>query len=269
MEDNQKTLIQEIIKTVSANPKLNYKQIAAKVKVFDRTGREQIKSVLQDLVDSKVLKHRGRGKYTIHPKFEKTNEPNKKSVIGTVDMKPTGKAYIIPEDKNMEDIFIQASNVHRALHGDIVKVLLFPNRKNRKPEGEIVEIIERSQKQIVGTIRKERAFSYFIPDSANMPVNIIIPNADLKNAQNNDKVVAKITDWSKLSKNPFGSVTQVLGKQGDNNVEMNAILAEFEIPLAFPEAIEQEAAKIDTRILDSEINRRRDFRNTFTITIDP
>ena len=266
-ENNKNILIQNIIEVLSGEQKLSYKQISAKIKIFDRSGREQIKQILRELLQSKMVKMYGRGKYGLHPKLH-LNE-NKRIITGVVDMKPTGKAYIIPDDKTMEDVFIQAANVNRALHGDIVKILLFPQRKSRKPEGEIIEILERSQKQIVGTIKKERNFSYFIPDNANMPINVIIPNADLKQAKNGEKVVIKITNWSEHSKNPFGVVTDVLGKQGDNDVEMSSILAEFDFPLRFPEDVETEAKNMETKINAEEIGRRRDFRPIFTITIDP
>jgi ribonuclease R len=102
-----------------------------------------------------------------------------------------------------------------------------------------------------------------------MPVDIFIPLENLKGAKSGQKVVGRITDWPEHSKNPFGEVTEVLGSPGDHNVEMQSILAEHDFPLAFPANVEKEAGKIPAKIADEEYKKRKDFRNVWTITIDP
>jgi ribonuclease R len=150
-----------------------------------------------------------------------------------------------------------------------VKVSLFPGRKGHKREGEIIEILKRHKRQFVGIIETSKNFAFLIPDNPSIPVEILIQNPDLNGARNGQKVVALITDWPTHSKNPFGRVIQVLGKPGDNHVEMQAILAENDFPLTFSQKAETEAAKITDQIPSEEIMKRKDFRKVFTITIDP
>jgi len=189
-------------------------------------------------------------------------------LTGKVDMKGTGKAYII-NDEGGEDIYIAPNNTSRALNGDKVKVLLFPKRKDHKTEGQIIEILERAKVQYVGIIDVSKHFAFLVADNNNMPVDILIPKEGLKGAQNGQKVVVKITEWPEHSKNPIGHVVEVLGQPGDNDVEMKSILAEFDFPWVFPEKVEKEASKIERAVTPEEIRRRKDFRDVFTITIDP
>jgi ribonuclease R len=189
-------------------------------------------------------------------------------VTGIVDMKSTGKAYIISPDLP-EDVFIEANNTNHALNGDKVKVHLFPQRKNRKPEGVIMEIVERAKKQFVGIVHVSKRFAFLVPDSALINVDIYIPLTALKGAKHGQKAVALITEWPEKATNPIGEIIHVLGQPGDNNVEMNAILAEFDFPLEFPKAAEAEAKRIKNIVEPEELAKRRDFRDIWTCTIDP
>ena len=247
---------------------LNYKQISKAVGINDKAVRDIIRRQLEVLLKNKSLIEDKRGKYKLNPEKHSSYFPGKNYIVGTVDMKQTGKAYIITDEPG-PDIFIAPYNTNRSLNGDKVKVLLLPGRQGKKPEGQVVEIIKRAKEQFVGTLQLTKYYSFLIPDNQSIPVDIYIPNTKIKDAKNGDKVVVKIDDWPESSKNPFGEVVQVLGKPGDNNVEMQSIIAEFGFPLSFPKNVEREAEKIDIRITAEEIKKRRDFRKTFTITIDP
>ena len=272
MKDSpQSSLGNRIIETlsISGKEKYNYKQIAAKVGVFDRKGRETIKQIISDFVDAKILFHAGRGKYCINPKYLTKENTGKNYVIGKLSISRNGAAYVITESAGEEDIFIAEGNLSNALHNDIVKINVFPARNKRRPEGQIVEIVERSKKQLVGTISISKGIAYFIPDSLSFRRDILIPGRLLNGAKTGDKVVIMITDWVAGTRSPLGEVVHVLGKPGDNNVEMNAILAEFDFPLQFNDAVAKECEEINTVITEKEINSRRDFRNITTFTIDP
>ncbi len=246
----------------------NYKQISKAVGINDKAVRELIRQQLESLLKNKSLIEDKRGKYKLNPEKHPSFFPSKNYITGTVDMKQTGKAYIITDEPG-PDILIAPYNTNRALNGDKVKVLLLPGRHGKKPEGQVVEIVKRVKEQFVGTLQVTRYYSFLIPDNQSIPVDIYIPNDKIKGAQNGDKVVVKIVDWPENSKNPFGEVLSVLGKPGDNNVEMQSIIAEFGFPLHFPQNVERDAENIDIKIKQEEINKRRDFRETFTITIDP
>lgn len=260
---------QSILSLIGANPfkSFNHKQIAKALSIRDAAGKDLIIQILDDLVRDGKLQEQNRYKYILSQTA--LREHGKKQYItGRVDMKSTGKAYVVP-DEGGDDIFIAPNNTYKALHDDKVKVLIFPRRSGHKPEGEIVEVIQRSKTDFVGVISISKKFGFLVPDSTTMPVDIFVPAEGLGKAQNGDKVVVRITDWPEHSKNPFGEVVHVLGKPGDNNVEMLSILAGHNYPLAFPPEVEKEVAGIDHGITAAEISRRRDFRQVFTITIDP
>lgn len=265
-----KSLKSKVLKAFAEEPfaSFNYKQIASKLKLNDNRSKENIVSIIYELLESKAIKQERRGKYRINPLYASQNITGSKYITGKVDMKQTGKAYIM-QDKDSEDIFIAPNNTNHALNGDLVKVLLFPLRKGRKPEGQIVEIIERANKQFIGIVQVSKKFAFLVPDNVNITVDLFIPLDSLNGAKNGDKAIARITDWPEYSKNPFGEVIQVLGKPGNNDVEMQSILAENGFPLSFPKNVEKEVEKISETIPESEIKKRRDFRDVLTFTIDP
>lgn len=256
-----------VIFNENPNRALNYKQIAAFLHVTDRNERIAIGKQLVALANQGFLLELNKGKYRLNPILSGADTKN--YLTGIVDMKQTGKAYVMVEDPNIEDIFINSGNTGHSLNGDLVKVRLFPKRNNKKLEGEIVEVVKRAKKQFVGTIIKEHRMSFFMPDNISMPVEIMIEEKDLNGAKDGDKVVVAISEWPDHSRNPFGEVIHTLGRPGENDVEMNSILAEFEFPLSFPKEVEEEAERIPEIIPEKEINNRRDFRKILTLTIDP
>lgn len=245
----------------------NYRQTAASLNITDKREKELVKSILHQLCQQGSLIEMNRGKYKLNPQLI-TALAKANTVTGIVDMKATGKAYIMSPDLP-EDIFISANNTNHALNGDKVKVHLFPKRKEKKPEGIIVEILERAKKQFVGIVHVSKRFAFLVPDSDLMKEDIYIPLASLKGAKHGQKAVAVISEWPEKATNPIGEIIHVLGQPGDNNVEMNSILAEFDFPLSFSKAAEAEAAKITNEIPETEIAKRRDFRGIWTCTIDP
>ena len=187
---------------------------------------------------------------------------------GKIDMTSTGAAYVMDEDYE-DDIYIAPRNVKNALHGDMVKILLYAKREGKKMEGEVIEILERAKSDFVGIVQLSPSFAFLVPDSNKMNVDIFIPLSNLNGAKNGEKAVAEITEWLPEAKNPTGKIINVLGMPGENNTEMDAILVEYGFPLAFPKAVEKDAAGIPVVISAEEIIKRKDFRNVTTFTIDP
>jgi len=246
----------------------NHKQIAHMAEARDVATKNMVRDILRELTEKEYLEEVRRGKYKINPDKILEQTVGKSSITGKVDMKQTGKAYVISGELD-DDVFIGSGHTGHALHNDIVKVQLFPKRKGHKMEGQIVEIIKRAKTRFVGTIDKSANFAFLIADSNSMPVDIFIPLTGLKGAKNGEKVVVQMTEWPEHANNPFGEVEKVLGRPGNNEVEMQAILVENDFPLAFPAEAEKEAEKIKTKIPAGEIKNRRDFRNIPTFTIDP
>ncbi len=237
----------------------NYKQIADLLKIQDPEIVKLVFVVLEELAESTSLQIVQRGKYKLKSRGG--------SIIGMVDIQRQGFAYITSEEVE-KPVLVSAHNLNHAMDGDKVKVLLYAMHKKQQPEGEVVEVLERAKSVYVGTITKSRNFSFFIP-SGKSAFDIFIPNEKLNGAKDGQKAIAKITEWPARAKNPFGEIIEVLGDVGNNNTEMHAILAEFDLPLRFPENVLKAAEKIPDLIPAEEIERRRDMRGITTLTIDP
>lgn len=259
-----------IISIFAENPfkAYNYKQIGHLIGLKDKAGRDLLLNILNELTAAEDLNEIRKGKYMLNPKKLQELANKKKYITGTVDMKKTGKAYIVSEEGG-DDIFIAPNNVGHALHDDRVKVFIFPKRKNHKTEGQIIEVLERIKDTYVGILEMSKNFGFVVTDNQTMPYDIFVTKSKVSNALNGQKVVVKITEWPEQSNNPFGEIIEVLGAPGDNDVEMKSILADYSFPLSFPENVEKDADKIKTTISTSEIKKRKDFRSTWTITIDP
>ena len=243
----------------------------AKAKVASNFGMAKKRpndNELQELAEDKILVEEGRGKYKINPKNINDDLLPKNYLIGTIDMKQTGKAYVIPQEEGREDVMIAPNNTHHALHGDTVKVLMFPQRKMHKPEGQVVEVLKRARTRFVGIIQKQDRFAFLVSDSRSMVVDILIPLNDLAGAEDGEKVLVEMTDWPERMNNPVGRVVKRLGRPGDNNVEMQSILAEYDFPLDFPAEAEKEAEDIEAPS-KKDLEGRRDYRKVLTFTIDP
>lgn len=244
----------------NSNRSLNYKQIAAKVEITDADGRNQVIKELQHLKSQNRLEEVDRGKFILVP-LSHYHE-------GIVEVTSRGNAYVICEDLE-HDIYIPSRNLNKALHNDYVKVYVYKRKKNKKQEGDIVEIIEREKSEFVGVLQKSKNFGFVVPDDPKMYVDIFISPEDLNDAKDGDKVLSTITDWPKNSKNPFGKITQVLGRPGDHDTEIHSILLEYGLPYSFPDEVEAYASKIPIEITKEEIGKRRDMRKDLTFTIDP
>lgn len=259
-----------IISVFGENPfrAYNYKQIAASIGIRDKAGKDLIRTILDELIQDNILEQVRTGKFRLNPE-QINNYINKKAyVTGTVDMKQTGKAYIISEEIG-EDVYIAPNNTKQALNGDLVKVYLFPKRRGRKTEGQIIEILERKKTQFVGILDVSKNFAFLITDNPSVPIDIFIPKDKLNGGKSGQKAVAEITEWPEMANNPFGKIVKVLGKPGNNDVEMESILVEYDFPLSFPAKAEKEAEYISDKISQEEIEKRKDFRDILTITIDP
>lgn len=261
-----------ILKIFANNPfdSFNHKQIASRIGAHDKGGRQLVLATVQELAENKVLveDEHARGKYKINPKNINDDLLPKNYLIGTIDMKNGGKAYVIPQEEGREDVQISPINTHHALHGDTVKVLMFPQRKMHKPEGQVVEILQRARTRFVGIIQKQDHFAFMVSDNKTMVVDIFIPLNDLGGALDGEKVLVEMTGWPERMNNPVGKVIKRLGRPGDNNVEMQSILAEYDFPLDFPEEVEREATSIN-QPTDKDYEGRKDYRNVTTFTIDP
>ena len=244
------------------NKTFNYKQIAAKLGVNDASSRNQIIKKLAQLKAKQEIEEVERGKFKA--------VVNTEYHTGIFDASSRGSGYVIC-DAFEEDIFIASNNVNKALDGDEVELYVFKRRKRGKLEGEITQIIKRAKTQYVGVIQihEKNNFAFVVPDSNKMTTDIFVPINKINKAEDGDKVLVELVDWPEKADSPNGRVKEVLGKPGEHNTEIHAILAEYGLPYEFPKEVEDFANQIDTSIKPEEIKKRRDMRKDLTFTIDP
>jgi ribonuclease R len=249
------------ILTQNSNKAFNYKQIAVILEVDDTKSRNEIIHDLKILASQKMIIESEPGKYLVKAISEDYYE-------GTIDMTGRKTAYFICPEFG-EDVFIPTNNLNRALDKDKVKVYIYNRRRGKRPEGEVLEVVERAKTDFVGVIAIHANFAFVSTANPKMYTDIFIPKDKIGEAQNGDVVLVHIEDWPKKADSPFGTVTKILGKPGEHDTEIHAILAEYGLPSEFPIEVETFAQQIDTTIQEEEIAKRRDMRQTLTFTIDP
>ncbi len=253
----------QVMGIFTRNPKktFNYKQLAKQLLLSDQQERDMVNNALHNLAGQKLLEQVDKGKFRLKERRGYVN--------GTIDMTQHGYAFLGSEELE-QDVFIARSNLGRALDGDLVKVHIYPKKKNdNRLSGEVIEIIERARETFVGIVEISKNYAFLLPDSNKMPFDIFIPLDKLGGVEHGQKAIARIIDWPEKVKNPFGEIVEVLGYPGENETEMHSILAEFELPLTFQQEVEDAAGSISDKITASEIKKRRDMRGTPTFTIDP
>ena len=253
----------KILKILSQNENkvFNYKQIGAKLELDDTQSRNQIIKDLKLLASQKKIEEVEPGKYVVVG-------TNQDYYEGKIDMTGRKTAYFVCQELE-EDVFIPTNNLNHALDGDTVKVYVYNRRKGKKEEGEVIEVIERKKTDFVGVIDIQKNFAFVSTANPKMYTDIFISKDKLSEAENGDVVLVHIEDWPTRADSPFGKVIKVLGKPGQHDTEIHAILAEYGLPAEFPIDVEAYAQKIDTTIQENEIKNRRDMRDVLTFTIDP
>jgi ribonuclease R len=240
----------------------NYKQIADGIDYKNPRQREQVIQALHKLLSEKRITETEKGKYIINLNIEGT-------LTGTIDFNQAGNAYVRIDDMK-DDVFIHSKNVKDALQGDKVLIVTY-NFKGKKMEGSVLEVLERKRDEFVGVLQmiKEKDFGFVVCDKKSINTDIFIPRYNIGGAEDGEKVVVKMVEWRAGEKNPTGEIIKVLGAPGNHETEIHSILAEYGLPYAFPEEVENEAQNIDKTIGGKEVEKRRDMRNICTFTIDP
>ena len=230
--------------------------------VRDRKTKEIFSDVMEYLVKENRLDRLEDGS------FQYLKQANQ--LVGKLDHVNQRFGFIVGETGE-QDVWVASKDLGDAQDGDTVRVRMLPvrNKKNTRPEGEVIEIIERANKSIVGTIQITPPYAFVTPDSKKIYQDIYIPKHLTLNAAHLDKVLVEITTWPKDGKKAEGKVVEVLGQSGNNDTEMHAILLEYGLPYHFPEQVEKSAEKISSLILPEEVAKRKDFRKVLTFTIDP
>ncbi len=244
------------------NNKFSLKHIAGSVGCSDRNGRREVLYILNSMIEQGLIKETERGKYYLAQK-------ELPAYVGRVDMSKNRTIFVVCDDLEF-DIHVSGYQSLNALHGDIVEVMMthLPKR-GRSAEGEITAIIERNPKLHIGVAEIKGEQIFIRTTSKQLPYDIFIPRKRHPELKNGEKISFRVKDWAMGTKSPMGEIVDVLGLAGENDTEMHAILAEYDLPYHYPEEVVKAAEDMDGRITEQDYAERRDFRKITTFTVDP
>lgn len=262
MNHNQAKIHRQIAEFIQQqkNNTFNYKQVSAAIGAKTPAKQRIVAMQLAEMAFDGEIIEVSPGKYKVPARSN--------FMSGTFVRRSNGKNSVVT-DVDGESIAVAERNSMHALNGDRVKISVAAARRGAEPEAEVVEIIEKADQRFVGVLKVERAYALLSTDSKFLATDIFIPKNRLKGGKSGDKAVVRITSWPEHANMPQGEVVDVLGKEGENNTEIHAILAEYGLPYHYPESIERAAQKITDGITPEEISRREDMRDVLTFTIDP
>ncbi|MDO4334753.1 MAG: ribonuclease R [Bacteroidales bacterium] len=256
----RKTELQEKILAFLEKEKrqaFNYKQIAYAIDAKD--FHMDVINLLDELAANDIIQEVGLGRYKAPANRGTEN-------VGFFIRRSNGKNAVLIDD---EQIMVAERNSMHALNGDKVRVMISAARKGVEPEAQVLEILEAKDQVFIGELKVDRNVARLVPDSKFLAADIILNRNKLRGGKDGDKAIARITIWKDEEMCPRGEVVDILGRKGENNAEMHAILAEFGLPYKYPENVEKAADKISAGITPEEVAKREDFRGITTFTIDP
>lgn len=245
---------------LSPKKTFNYRQISKEIGIKDDGVKQLVIAVLHELHEQDLLVFIDKGKY----RYKKTTI----AIEGIVDVTTKGHAYVSVEGME-QDVFVKNKYLQNVVSGDRVRLAMFSTFKKRKPEGEIVEILERNKTQFVGVVEFLEKVAFVLINNPRIHFDVFLPNQERKKVKDGQQIVVQIVDWGNQKTNPTGEVVEVLGYPGEHAVEIHSILAEHELPHQFDKVVEHAAESISTEITKEEIAKRKDFRSVCTFTIDP
>ena len=241
---------------------LKNKEIARRLKITSDHEYSALKAVLHKLYEENFLTKNGK-------RYKLNLTPDDNRITGRLEINQGGYGFVIPDKKEISDIFIAARNLNTAFSGDTVEAVLFAKQKGKNFEGQIVKVIKRKRNEIVGTLKKSKSFYFVKPDDPDIHRDIYIDTSNLKNAKEGDKVIAANLFWNTSMLNPEAEIIEVIGKSGSEETEVMALAREFNLPYKFPDKVISESDQIENEIPQAEIKRRTDFRDKVVFTIDP
>lgn len=246
--------------TLQGNTIFNYKNVAQGLGVTTPVIIGDIAVILEALAFDGDIVEVTPGRY-------KSVQRNNVTT-GTFVRRSNGKNSVVTDDDG-EQIMVAERNSMHAFNGDKVKISIAARTPGQETEAEVIEIIEKKEQTFIGKLKVDKHFGYLLTDSKYLATDVFIPKNKLKGGVTGDKAIVRITEWPDDSKNPKGEVVDILGKAGENNAEIHAILAEFGLPYHYPENVDKAALKIGAGITPEEVAKRIDMRDVTTFTIDP
>lgn len=251
-------LDRKIIAFLHDNPEPHTpKEIFNALKLKTKDLKHQVVQILRNFLAEEIIQEVGHGSYAL--------KNSKQTLIGNIQINPSGSGYFLMEED--DDIFVSRKNTAHALNNDLVELLLIPNKRGKKQEGQVLRIIERNKASYIGVVQKQGKNAFI--QTKNVGKDFFVPQKKLQDAKDGDRVEVVMTSWPSDAKNPFGKVLKNFGQVGSIESEVQGTLAEFGLPYEFPPEVEKEAKRFSDQLTKEDLAERRDFRGTPTFTIDP
>lgn len=244
------------------NNKFSLKHIASSVGSGDRNGRREVLYILHTLIDQGVVEETSRGKFRLAMQSLPT-------FVGRVEMTKNRTIFIICDELE-NDVHVSEFRSLNALHGDIVEfIITHQSSRGRSAEGEVTKIVERNTRTHIGIADIKGGQIFVRTTSKQLPIDVFMPRKKYPELKDGEKISFRIKDWPLDAKSPIGEIVEILGMPGENDTEMHAILAEYDLPYSYPKDVLDAAEAIDGRISKQDYAERRDFRDVVTFTVDP
>lgn len=218
----------------------------------------------------KALDYMEKNGLVVKNRRERYGIPEKMNLMaGKIEAHPAGYAFLIPNNPEIEDVYIAREDMNGAMHGDIVlaRLKIAPKGAHKK-QGEVIRILKRANNKIVGTVEKGKNFIFVVPDDKRIFYDVFIPKNKARGVKNRKKVVAKITEWPERHRNPTGEIIEVLGYQDEPGVDILSIIKKYDLPLDFPPKVVKQLADIPDKVREEDLAKRKDFRRLKIVTVD-
>lgn len=227
---------------------------------FPEQKEEQLLKLLQKLEQDGALVTTRKNRYALPEQVG--------LVVGRLEGNAKGFGFVIPAGQGQRDIFVSAANLNGAMHNDTVMVKVIAAGAGRKEEGEVIKVIDRANRRIVGTLQTTRKYGFVTPDDNHLSFDVFIPGNQLNRAQNQDKVVVAITRWPEKRHGPEGRVVEILGRKGEPGTDILSVIRKHDLPEQFPRKVLAEAERLPDRLTAADLEGRRDLRSWTVVTID-
>ena len=254
--EEKKLMLEELFASKEYKP-MRFKDLLALLQV-PRGAKHELKLVLDQLISAGKIILDGQGRYRI---------PGDDVKVGTFSGTQRGFGFVSIEGEN-QDIFIPGDATKGALHGDKVMITIKEEQTGRRKEGAVVNIVERSNNQVIGTFEKSKNYGFIIPDNQKFGKDIFIPKEFTKGAVDGHKVVVKITNFGDATSNPEGKVVEILGHVNDPGVDIMSVVRAYDLPVDFSEEVMRSLNAVPDEIDPEEVKSRKDIRSLTTVTID-
>jgi ribonuclease R len=264
MKHAGETLVHRAMTFFDDHPRESFlsRNVAKRLGIKGEDEFQSLRTILHQLVaDQKLSYSKGKGY---------RRRQASQGLTGIFSMRNRKSGSVTIPGSDIGEVYIDSRSMGTAIDGDKVEVALFAGRrdktKGKQPEGEIIRIIERSRKEVVGVLEQSKNFFFVIPDDFKIPRDLYIPRESLHGAVSGDKVVASLEAWDSEYLNPEGKIIEVIGRAGEVSAEIQSVIKMFRLPAKFPREVDAEAGKI---LQIDSLQGRLDLRGVACVTIDP